>query len=822
MSIDVFISHHTKSSLHITQAICNSLEAQNIRCWYAPRDTQGVYADSITQAIGACRIFILVLNRASSFSQDVLSEINLAVERLRRGENIAILPFQIADEEVSASAKYYIGRMHWIDAITPPIEERIKELCVQVSNLLGRMEPMRTGGRASEQARTVLQSQLSLPNYNFIGRQKELGEIADFLEQYSMVFLYGPGGVGKTELAKQYVHVNAKKYDTIIMMSFERSLQELLVSDKYIRIENFRRKMMDGEPESDLSFGRRKLEEVKRLTTDRTLFIIDNFDTEEDELLEEFLNGPYQILITARTNFEYLGVPTLAVGALEKQEQWELFYKNYKHVLTEKEKEAVREILELVEGHTLAVELIAKLMSLKRLKPENMLNQLRATGISPQMSGNVRHGFRKAATVYGHIEALYDLDKLSEEELQIMMNLSFLPIGGVSVGDFLEWSEKEWAEEIDGLIMRSWVQYDMEKDVISLHPVIADIVRSKFEAHDERCKTMLLNLAERFKMTWSIQKERRVEYGEIAKAVYERLPQVSAENMLIYKGIFNVCRNLDYFELCRKILTDMKQGLGDEESIELAWFYFIMGDFCLAYQYFDEAVKFVKQSISILERVYPNSYDLAYFTKHLSHIYHAIFEHREKNPMYIRKARKCLEDSAHYFAISTAREETAYGSKYYSFGQTGDTEHDEQTASRLYALGVNHFWSGEYEEALRCESESFDIFMRAFGERNSDTTAPMRILARTYSKLGRFEEAIQMQERVIRIRGQLWGTDQFDYFRQFEALAEIYFDKGDVAEGLQKLKYILELMGDKKELYANYFSKIQKRIEDTFQRYKKE
>ena len=134
--IDVFISHHTSSCLPITQAVCNALENSGIRCWYAPRDTQGAYAGSIVSAINESKIFILVLNRESSFSQDVLNEINLAVERIRNGENLAILPFQISADSISDDAKYYIGRMHWIDAITPPMDARIQELKSRVMVLL--------------------------------------------------------------------------------------------------------------------------------------------------------------------------------------------------------------------------------------------------------------------------------------------------------------------------------------------------------------------------------------------------------------------------------------------------------------------------------------------------------------------------------------------------------------------------------------------------------------------------------------------------------------------------------------------------------------
>ena len=86
MNIDVFISHHTKTCLKITEAICNKLEANGIRVWYAPRDTKYAYAADIVNIINECKVFILVLNKETSESYDCLNEINCVAERMRKKE----------------------------------------------------------------------------------------------------------------------------------------------------------------------------------------------------------------------------------------------------------------------------------------------------------------------------------------------------------------------------------------------------------------------------------------------------------------------------------------------------------------------------------------------------------------------------------------------------------------------------------------------------------------------------------------------------------------------------------------------------------------
>jgi len=412
--VDVFISHHTRTCLEITEAICNKLESMGIRVWYAPRNTEDAYARSIVSAIEKCRVFVLVLNKESSFSEDVLNEINIAVERLRKNDKISILPFHISNDEISNDAKYYIGRMHWIDALTPPMQDRIDELADKISYLLGNTQETK-----EERKETQIKSSAIFSNINFIGREKEINEIHEQLTQYGRVFLMGMGGIGKTEIAKKYIQMYQNEYKTILLMKYTSNIKDMVISNKELFISNF--SPMDGEGEDE--YFTRKLEKLKELTDKNTLIVIDNFDTESDEYLEEFLKGEYQVLFTTRNDFEYLGYPVIKVEPFHtKEEQLALFAFYYKRAIKEEEKEDILKILNLIGGHTLTIELIAKLMSSKRIKPMDMLSTLQKDGAS-SIDGTVNHGFSKANTIYGYISLLFDTSKLTKEEIDILCNL---------------------------------------------------------------------------------------------------------------------------------------------------------------------------------------------------------------------------------------------------------------------------------------------------------------------------------------------------------------------------------------------------------------
>lgn len=126
---DCFISYSHKDT-QIAITIQSLLEQNGIRCWIDFRDaTPGIdYAGSIVRAIKASSVFVLVLSRNSSVSNHVLNEINSAVNA-----GIMILPFKVDDGDLNDSMEYYLGRTHWMDALTPPLEAHILKLADTIS-----------------------------------------------------------------------------------------------------------------------------------------------------------------------------------------------------------------------------------------------------------------------------------------------------------------------------------------------------------------------------------------------------------------------------------------------------------------------------------------------------------------------------------------------------------------------------------------------------------------------------------------------------------------------------------------------------------------
>lgn len=124
MNIDVFISHSSKDA-NIANAICNTLEANNIKCWIAPRDIRpgSIWANSINDAIENSKAMVLVFSENSNNSTQVAKELNLAINN-----ELIILPFKIDNTNPTGGMKYYLSDTHWLDAINGNIKDEIEDL----------------------------------------------------------------------------------------------------------------------------------------------------------------------------------------------------------------------------------------------------------------------------------------------------------------------------------------------------------------------------------------------------------------------------------------------------------------------------------------------------------------------------------------------------------------------------------------------------------------------------------------------------------------------------------------------------------------------
>ncbi|MBW2738969.1 MAG: toll/interleukin-1 receptor domain-containing protein [Deltaproteobacteria bacterium] len=129
---DVFISYSSDDKT-VADATCAYLESNGIRCWIASRDIiPGMnYQEGIINAINETHIMVLVFSSKSDKSPYIIREITEAVDN-----GTIVIPFRIENVLPSKSMKFLLNVPHWLDAMTPPLEQHLEKLAETILQFL--------------------------------------------------------------------------------------------------------------------------------------------------------------------------------------------------------------------------------------------------------------------------------------------------------------------------------------------------------------------------------------------------------------------------------------------------------------------------------------------------------------------------------------------------------------------------------------------------------------------------------------------------------------------------------------------------------------
>lgn len=207
-------------------------------------------------------------------------------------------------------------------------------------------------------------------NY-YISRKDKLSEIRQHLENYHIAYLYGIGGIGKSETAREYAEEYRDSYTTIQLSIYSGDLKSLIAGLKIARS-----KISDDCNQTDNSFEkdinirygtRLAILSQTTMNNESTLLIIDNYNVEPDsdeykrnvEVMKELKKLHIHILFTTRT-LPNDDKTKIDVEEFSKEELRHMFFAiNPKDKDKEERIAQVDELIETAYRHTLTVDLVA-------------------------------------------------------------------------------------------------------------------------------------------------------------------------------------------------------------------------------------------------------------------------------------------------------------------------------------------------------------------------------------------------------------------------------------------------------------------------------
>lgn len=322
----------------------------------------------------------------------------------------------------------------------------------------------------------------------FKGRVCELEKIDELFSESREgmpVWLYGVGGIGKTELAIRYGTLTKKRDDReVFRVIFKKTLMDTIASLQFIGD--------DCEIQDKKQRFSHNLNIMDRYFRD-ALLIIDDLEIGKGGM-EKFLKSQayqslirrsFRVLFTTRYDVGYLGLASLEVGRMSEQELCEVVNEFYP---VRGKKTIVKKLIHEVGFHTLTVELVARTLAAEQgtLSPEELLECLLSNALKQKKTAKVlsnRNRKYDNRQLYGHIRILFRLNRLKDKDKITLAHAVFFPAEGLDQRMYETACEPENIVSLkEVLIPRGWIIHTTDHNLV-MHPLLAEICKKELETY---------------------------------------------------------------------------------------------------------------------------------------------------------------------------------------------------------------------------------------------------------------------------------------------------------------------------------------------------
>lgn len=309
------------------------------------------------------------------------------------------------------------------------------------------------------------------------------------------------------------------------------------------------------------------------------LIVLDNlnwpFTSEDRDALKKLMEcgSHVRILITSRNRLVDDKRHVINLSPLDESDLLKLYIyhrfedsENHKEYITQ-HNDILIKLFSLVEGHTLLVELLAKLPNRTFVGEHEIYNRL-ASGQLVSLKGISvnKNGKMDEIPKEGLVKMLFDTSAMTDQEKVVMRYLSLIPPAGIEIAVFVELSKCS-RSEIHNLIQSNWIILDQERMVIRLHPLICETILSFDDTKPtaENCVEFIDSVKEKRSMS---------DGNRSAWVLYNKILLCFAENVyfriLASSGMLD-CLNGDYRDpllfLSKSTLRYINSEITDEWTL---------------------------------------------------------------------------------------------------------------------------------------------------------------------------------------------------------------------------------------------------------------
>jgi len=623
-------------------------------------------------------------------------------------------------------------------------------------------------------------------NPNFVCRESEIQEIGELLNRNGYMFIEGMGGIGKTELATMYA--DTANYDIVQFVNYTDSLHETIsMSLNFRNFDSLRfaEYMAVFGDEAKSRIFTDKMTNLNRHGEEghKILIIVDNFQSHDDDFDEFVLSKNYHVILTSREKHEG---SVLDLTEMSINDAYLLFSKYYQQVINDEDIPIIHKIIDLVFGHTMTVMLVAAAIVPCRITPSEMLLQLEnglGSHLQTPLKAKKDSKLREQALAK-HIETLFDLSQLNENQSYILANLSLLPSAGMETKLFYELAlyERYKGDEYDNyknrdinwLINHRWVQEHYIDNIshISLHGVIAEIAHRKFKPDGTMCSPFVVRLIsstdESFNKTYKeisnstellkAASKRFIGDSNITSGLFYRLGRlcmVAAD----YKGALDSYKRA--VAICEK--DDPHDQVVAKIYSNIGMIYHTMGDIKQAFEWYKKAVDIlaINPADDITATAYINMAALCNeagdhnkaleYNEHALHIYQSIYAYDHP------AIRMAINNIAATYDKQGQRGH-AMVMYIHALGLTKG-ESELETATICGNIAQLLCDNADYLQAQDWNMRALEIRERVLGEEHPNTALSYSNIALMYHHLGDTTRAREWYGKAFRIFRKIYGDE---------------------------------------------------------------
>jgi len=381
----------------------------------------------------------------------------------------------------------------------------------------------------------VLLTSMVIPDSYFVGRQRELDEMQQIIQTSHRLILSGLGGIGKSELLRNYANQHKTEYDYVVYITYSKDILTSFNDEINVTITN----IYPYKAESPEGFFYRKLSILKRLIDKaRTLIIIDNLDLNPDDYryLHDIININCDLLCSSRYDrWDFASVKRVE-NIEDTHTLCEMFCHWYEDAIDDNAQiSAIEEIIKYINGHTLSLKLIARQTFEGFFLPTEKLAALKRHGIAADETeiSTYKDGLSLGnKTAIDHIGFLFDISKLDELDKTILANIALLPIIGASAKTFLKLCSSASINKLNDLIHEGWVE--RTSGTIRMHPVIKEVVLRKLHYSFKDNVELSDSIINFFMEQESLPALERKELLNISKSIIFDLIKYSLESQPLF------------------------------------------------------------------------------------------------------------------------------------------------------------------------------------------------------------------------------------------------------------------------------------------------